>query len=64
VTTLDEAMARFGRPDFIKMDIEGAEEQALAGAERVLSEARPAWLIEVHGSECEQGVRRVLSGHG
>jgi FkbM family methyltransferase len=34
-------MDRFGRPDFIKMDIEGAEVEALAGAERVLKEARP-----------------------
>jgi FkbM family methyltransferase len=64
VTTLDEAMARFGRPNFVKMDIEGAEVDALAGAELVLKEARPTWLIELHGPECERGVRRILSGHG
>jgi hypothetical protein len=64
VTTLDRPMDRFGRPDFIKMDIEGAEVEALVGAKRVLKEARPTWLIELHGPECERGVRRILSGHG
>jgi FkbM family methyltransferase len=64
VTTLDEAIARFGRPDFIKMDIEGAEVDALAGAERVLKEERPTWLIELHGPDCERGVRRIMSEHG
>jgi FkbM family methyltransferase len=64
VTTLDQAMERYGRPDFIKMDIEGAEVEALAGADRVLSEARPTMLIELHGDECERGVRRIMSGHG
>jgi hypothetical protein len=64
VTTLDRAMERFGRPDFIKMDIEGAEVEALAGAERVLKEARPTMLIELHGPDCERGVRRILSEQG
>src|SRR5262249_30228384 len=32
VTTFDEACGRFGKPDFIKMDIEGAEVKALQGA--------------------------------
>ena len=57
-------MERFRRPDFIKMDIEGADADALAGAERVLKEARPTWLIELHGPDCERGVRRILRRHG
>ena len=56
VTTLDRAMERFGRPDFIKLDIEGTEVEALEGAGRVLSEARPTMLIELHGGKEE--VRR------
>ena len=59
-TTLDAACARFGRPDFIKMDIEGAETRALAAARNTLAQIRPSWLIELHGEDCEREVRRVL----
>ena len=60
VTTLDGACARFGRPDFIKMDIEGAEAQALKCASHTLRKLRPGWLIELHGSECERTVKGLL----
>jgi len=36
------------RPDVVKMDIEGAECRALRGMSRVLREARPKLLLEVH----------------
>lgn len=64
VTTLDAARAQFGEPDFIKMDIEGAEVDALRGARRVLAETRPNWLIELHGAECQRSVEQILSGAG
>jgi FkbM family methyltransferase len=60
VTTLDGACARFGRPDFIKMDIEGAEAQALKCASHTLRSLRPGWLIELHNSECEREVKALL----
>lgn len=46
-TTIDALIARHGDPDFIKVDVEGAEALVLAGA--ALPAARRArWLIEVH----------------
>jgi FkbM family methyltransferase len=36
-------------PNFIKMDIEGAEGKAMLGAVRLLSEHRPSLLLEIHG---------------
>jgi FkbM family methyltransferase len=49
--TLDEAAGRFGRPDLIKIDVEGAENLVVAGGEKVLREDRPVVLVEVHGAE-------------
>jgi FkbM family methyltransferase len=60
VTTVDGACIRFGKPDFIKMDIEGAEVQALKAASHALRHLRPGWLIELHGPECEREVRALL----
>lgn len=39
---------RLDRLDFIKMDIEGSEERAIAGAEDELRRYRPALIIEPH----------------
>lgn len=60
VTTLDNAVRRFGNPDLIKMDVEGAEGLALAGADHVLNHIRPLWLIELHGIECEREVKQRM----
>jgi FkbM family methyltransferase len=52
--TLDSLLfdepASVPRPDLIKIDVEGAEADVLAGAARVLREARPILLIELHGT--------------
>jgi FkbM family methyltransferase len=51
VITLDEFCAERGLwPDVLKMDIEGGERDALAGATSVLARLRAA-AIEAHGSE-------------
>jgi FkbM family methyltransferase len=56
--TLDE----FPTPDFVKMDIEGAETLAMDGATRILSEKRTIWFVELHGTERQ--VRDRFSDHG
>ena len=46
VTTLDSLAAKWGRPDLIKMDIEGFELQALRGASSLLG-VTEVFIIEV-----------------
>jgi FkbM family methyltransferase len=50
-TSLDEFVYIEGNPppDFIKVDIEGSEGKAIAGACRLLAEHRPSLLLEIHG---------------
>lgn len=47
--TLDHYCDRSGvLPDLVKMDIEGGEVEALRGMRRILSEARPRLVLELH----------------
>jgi len=48
VTTLDDEWDELGRPDvsFLKLDIEGAELEALTGGTRLLYKCRPKILLE------------------
>ena len=48
VTTLDSACARFGKPDFIKMDIEGAEQRAVNGARSTIARFRPRMALCIY----------------
>ena len=58
--TIDTAAKKYFVPDFIKMDIEGAEVLALEGARNVLSEHKPHLIIEVHGKDKEEGCLEIL----
>lgn len=51
VKTLDDFALEFGAPDFIKIDIEGAEWLVLKGAEKTLAQSSPTILIEFHPKE-------------
>lgn len=55
-TSLDEFVYAAGRPapQVIKIDIEGGETLALLGMERLLRQARPIILLELHGPEAAQ----------
>jgi FkbM family methyltransferase len=62
--TVDSLASDLALPDvrWIKMDIEGAEIQALQGAEQVLKQFHPNLFIEVH--ETLEPVSRFLKGFG
>lgn len=51
-------------PDVIKMDIEGGEVLALPGMARILAEARPLVLLELHGPQSVQAAWQALSAAG
>jgi hypothetical protein len=52
--SLDSAAASLGAPDLIKIDIEGAELDALAGGLQTLREKRPHLIVETHSPELER----------
>lgn len=51
-------------PQAIKMDIEGGEVLALQGMTRLLAEARPLLLIELHGPESARAAWDTLTAAG
>ncbi len=46
--TLDLFVQSHPAPTMIKVDVEGAELEVLKGAQKLLSQAKPVWLFEVH----------------
>lgn len=46
--TVDELARRYGDPDVVFVDVEGAEARVLAGARQTLSRAGTDWYVEVH----------------
>jgi FkbM family methyltransferase len=72
VVRLDDVLAerKWPRVALVKIDVQGAEERVLDGAEQTLGSLRPAWYVEADddhlramGSSAAQLVRRFV-GHG
>lgn len=66
---LDSIVKDHGEPDFVKMDIEGAEVEALKGAEKVLKEQRPDFAIATYhvdeeGNKTCHRVEEILEKKG
>lgn len=62
---LDQFTEEFPSPDFIKMDIEGAELAALNGARELLGGPRPPKiLIEFHSEQLREECVSMLAGFG
>jgi len=59
VSQLDDLLGSTSPPALVKVDVEGAEAEALAGASEVLKSARPVWCIELHG-ETDEDVIEIL----
>jgi FkbM family methyltransferase len=64
--SLDEFVYGQGNPppQVVKMDIEGGEVMALPGMHRVLAEARPLMLMELHGPESARTAWETLTAAG
>ncbi|HMO36442.1 MAG TPA: FkbM family methyltransferase [Gemmatales bacterium] len=64
-TTFDHLFERHGKPDVVKIDIEGSEfESFKTGAERLLTEYRPAMILELHGLDRARYVTERLQQQG
>jgi FkbM family methyltransferase len=61
--SLDSLIATFNlrTPDFIKVDVEGAEAHTVAGMMETLRRSRPSFMIELHGREAAAGTLRCLA---
>lgn len=64
--SLDEFVYTLGHPlpQLVKMDIEGGEVLALPGMRRILAEAHPIMLLELHGPEAAQAAWQELTAAG
>lgn len=62
--TLDEFIAKgFPDPDFIKIDVEGAEEFVLQGARDLMKRKKPVMMIEVHSPEIGERCLSILNDY-
>lgn len=57
---LDEYAEHHFVPDFMKIDVEGAEADVLRGATRILQDRGPALLVEVHSAQLEQECGSIM----
>ncbi|NLX94893.1 MAG: FkbM family methyltransferase [Rhodopirellula sp.] len=61
--TLDLLLRETFRPDFVKIDVEGAEKMVLDGAATLLREARPSFYIEVNSANTDAVTEMFRSHH-
>jgi FkbM family methyltransferase len=63
VTTLDAMLEQLRPPDLVKIDVEGAEAEVLAGMRKTLDEFAPVVICEVH-QNASQSCARLLEAVG
>jgi len=65
VTTLDDFIEKGNpAPDFMKIDIEGAESDALSGMEKHFSKVKPMVIVELHSKEQDKKVGEFFKRQG
>jgi len=65
LTTLDRFVERLGEaPDWVKLDVEGAEPAVLSGASRTLERARPRVIFECWPGPGRETLGRMLDAAG
>ncbi len=66
VVTLDSVVARgvASTPHFVKIDVDGAELDVLAGMQTLLAVHRPVVFVEVHGEDRERECQAFLAARG
>ena len=64
--SLDDVCGSFRvpEPQVVKMDIEGGETEALAGASRLLAQKRATWFVALHGREAKMVCETILREAG
>lgn len=64
-TTLDEFIEREGLiPDVIKIDVEGAEIEVLAGGRHTIPTHKPTIFLSTHSPELRESCKEVLEKYG
>ncbi len=53
MVSLDGILPDLPAPRLVKVDVEGAELDVLAGATRLMREVKPVWIVEPHGTARE-----------
>ncbi|BCL61323.1 hypothetical protein DGMP_20160 [Desulfomarina profundi] len=61
--TLDTLLNTFPPPDFIKIDVEGAEHMVLQGATNIINNIRPKFYVEV-GSDVSRQILHLFHSAG
>ena len=61
-TTLDNFVYKLGnnKPDLIKIDVEGAEEKVLIGANRLILEHSPIIIVEIRSFNVLKRIKKIL----
>ena len=59
--SLDDLSAKYGPPDFVKVDVEGSEVAVIAGGLEMLEARQPRLYIEVHNADLGARLRRLLN---
>lgn len=64
VVSLDDLLLEFPAPRLVKVDVEGAELDVLAGATRLIREVGPVWIVEPHAPETAREVADCFETYG